>query len=116
MIRLLFRIQPLSGRVSAVTQLQSETYLRSPISTPGLQSTSSDESCGRPASDAAAEVGREEEGQREENEGEEDTASVASHGDMFAGVGEFSQPPQSSAPQAQMKDLNMKYARDAMLR
>jgi hypothetical protein len=39
---------------------------------------------------------------------------------VFAGVGEFSSTPtpqdSSNQPQAQMKDLKMKYARDAMLR
>lgn len=63
------------------------------------------------------------EGRREDGGQIEDKASLASKtvvpgGGVFAGVGEFSSTltPQAGGPLAQMKDLKMKYARDAMLR
>lgn len=68
-------------------------------------------------------TGGEEEGGREDGgQTEEDKASLASKtvvpGGVFAGVGEFSSmlTPQEGEPVVQMKDLKMKYARDAMLR
>ena len=108
------RIQPLSGRISAVTQLP----------TPSTQSTSTNTTSEeRPQDTSTAEGGegskREDSGQ---TEGGENVASTAGQtvvpGGMFAGVGEFSSTlnPQVGSAGAQMKDLKMKYAKDAMLR
>ena len=115
------RIQPLSGRISAVTQLHSEAYVQSTLPTPSTQSTSTSEEWPQDTSTAEGGEGskREDSGQ---TEGGENVASTAGHtvvpGGVFAGVGEFSSTlnPQAGSAGAQMKDLKMKYAKDAMLR
>ena len=118
------RIQPLSGRISAVTQLHSEAYVQSTLPTPSTQSTSTNTTSEEwPQDTSTAEGG--EESKREDSgqtEGGENVASTAGQtvvpGGMFAGVGEFSSTlnPQVGSAGAQMKDLKMKYAKDAMLR
>lgn len=90
--------------MSAVTQLQSEAYVCPCSSTNEIDG----------ASRGIAETGREgEEGSR----GDEDGGATG--GGMFSGVGEFSStanPQATPAAPARLKDLNMKYAKDAMLR
>ena len=73
------RIQPLSGRISAVTQLHSEAYVQSTLPTPSTQSTSTNTTSEEQPQDTSTAEGGE--GSKREDssqtEGGENVASTA---------------------------------------